>query len=427
MSMRFLIATAVLVLLLTAASPSEMASVPFAGAGIQQIARAGDTVGGTRIKPDAGFFVGGLNDQGRITFAANSVPNGQLLLQYSGEVLSPLVVPGGDAPGGKWSKNTQIRSPVCQNEQGSIVFAADLLTGGKSAVGTFQWDAPSGPVRLLALDGMVAAQSLTFAVGGSQTAVLNNAGDVALVGKVRNMAGQPRDGVFFLGRDGRLQPVVVPDQELPDGGQVLSAWLPSLNDAGPVALDVQIRNVPADRLYLWEQGLLTALPPLTKEVTRGLHFTGFTGVWLNNKNRNVLMAGHFHTLAGAANALYLLADGKMLPVAAPGQEMPGGGRFLTLQPQDPADLDTSLASGVSAANEAGQHAVLALLQGGATAAYLMDADRVGQGPGGRIGSRPVAGDRAEQPGAGRFHGEDRRRAGNAGPDDRGGGKVAAGG
>ena len=43
--------------------------------------------------------------------------------------------------------------------------------------------------------------------------------------------------------------------------------------------------------------------------------------------------------------------------------MPGGGNFLTLQQ-----------NGVSSANEAGQHAFLAFLQDGTTAAYGVDTD-----------------------------------------------------
>jgi hypothetical protein len=47
----------------------------------------------------------------------------------------------------------------------------------------------------------------------------------------------------------------------------------------------------------------------------------------------------------------------------PGQTMPGGGVFQSLQ-----------GGGVSFANQRGQHAFMALLDDGSTAAYLMDAD-----------------------------------------------------
>jgi hypothetical protein len=90
--------------------------------------------------------------------------------------------------------------------------------------------------------------------------------------------------------------------------------------------------------------------------------------WANNKNSNILLALNAD-FAGDADqveapiSLYLWADGVFTPVAVPGQTMPDGSKLLSVQ-----DF------GVSPPNELGQHALLAILTGGATAAYLMNPD-----------------------------------------------------
>jgi hypothetical protein len=221
---------------------------------------------------------------------------------------------------------------------------------------------------------MAAVRNLTFALGGGQTPVMNNQGGVALVAAIKNAQGQPQDGVFFLDREDRIEPMALPDQDLPDGSQIVSAWLPSLNDAGAAAMVVRTRNATVESLYRWEQGALRPLPPLTREATRGQHLASYTGIWINNRNRNVLVSAQLHGLSGASNSLFLITQDRQIPVAVPGSPMPGGGRFLTVQPQDPLRYGPSLATGVSAANSAGQHAFLALLEGYATAAYLMAPD-----------------------------------------------------
>jgi hypothetical protein len=364
----------VVLLLLPIVARQQATSAPPAGVHLVPVARGGDQIGDLRIKADSSLFVGSLNNQDQISFVAESAAGGQLFLQADAGRLTPIVVPGGTAPDGLWSKKVVIRSPVSMDQSGDAVFSADVNTGDRLDLGTFRWDHQTGQVRPLALDGMAAVQNLTFALGGGQTPVMNNQGEVALVAAVKNTQGQAQDGVFFLGRDSQIQPLVLPDQDLPDGSQVVSAWLPSLNDAGTVAMVVRPRSATVESLYRWEEGTLRRLPSLSREATRGRHLAGYTGIWINNRNRNVLLSAQIHGLSGTSNSLFLLTEDKEIPVAVPGQVMPGGGRFLTVQPQDPLKYGPSLATGVSAANAAGQHAFLALLEGYTTAAYLMAPD-----------------------------------------------------
>jgi len=48
---------------------------------------------------------------------------------------------------------------------------------------------------------------------------------------------------------------------------------------------------------------------------------------LNSKNRNVAVTARLEGQEDSLSALYLWQDGRLKPVAIPGQEMPGGGQL----------------------------------------------------------------------------------------------------
>jgi hypothetical protein len=342
---------------------------------IQPIVSLGDPVGGVRIKPNGAFFVGGINDSGQVLFVADSAGGGQMLVQYADDQLIPIAMPGGNAPGGTWSPKVSITCPVSINRFGSAVFAADVTAGGQSAVEMFRWEAEARQVTPVMTPGIAAVRNLTFATGGGSGPTINDRNEIALVAAVRSADGKAGNGVFYLGEDGRPQPVALPDEALPDGGQILLARMPSLNDAGVMALLARSHMGVLDRLLIWERGALSQIPPPDAKTLGSRHLVSFTGIWVNNQNPNVLLAAHLHDLSGASNALYLFTGGGYMPVVVPGQRMPGGGVFQTIQPQDPGSQDTSLATGVSAANDMGQHVVVAALADRlTTAAYRMDPD-----------------------------------------------------
>jgi hypothetical protein len=351
-------AVAALLLLIPTASRAQVAYQ------FQPIIRQGDPVANTRVRDDGAFLIGGLNDNGQMLFAADSAAGGQMLLQSGSSIFAPLVVSGAAAPGGQWSGRTILRLPLSMNRQGSAVFPADVKVGHRSTAGIFRWDYPAHQMISVALKGTAALDTLLFEVSDGSPVVLNNSGDIALAVAVSDTAGQEaaQNGVFFLGRDGQLLPVALPGQVLPDGPTAAWASFPSLDDTGRVACLVRPRNDDRSLPYVWEHGALTPLPTSSVTAPPWTLLYGFIGIWLNNKNRNALLAAHLHSLAGHFYGIYLLTGDTPTPVAVLGQEMPGGGRFLTLQDQ-----------GVSDANAAGQHAFLATLEDGTTAAYLMDA------------------------------------------------------
>lgn len=365
---------AVTLLILTLVSPGvAQAQTTYK---IQPIVSAGDKVGDPPIKVGSYLSVGTLNDVGQIIF--DTLPSGtssfaeQSEVQYTNGKFALLLVGGRDAPGGKWPTDVGTWDPVSMNQQGNLVFAAQITLGGKTSSGTFLWDFQEQKLTAVVLKGMPAVNTLTFADGGGWAPVINNHNDIALVAQVKNAAGLAQNGVFFLGRDGKLVTVALPDQALPGGAKLVRAWLPSINDAGLVAF---LARQEGDRQgpfsgYFWEQGTITPLLRIDADAPGGGKLADVRGVWLNNKNRNVLVHARVQDSNGnPLNGLYLLANGKLTPVAVTGQEMPGGGKFQNIQ----VGLGDGWPTGVSFANDAGQHAFLAVLDDKTTAAYLMDA------------------------------------------------------
>jgi hypothetical protein len=340
---------------------------------IQPIVKQGDTVAGVTIRANADFEIGTLNDNGQIIFETEDAnrDGSEVLIQYADGRFTPILVGGGDAPGGKWPHRAGAPSPGSMNQRGNVAFAVAELTEvlGPVPFGVFLWDAQAQTVSTVALQGMPALNSLTFEVGTANSyhvPSLNSTNEVALPASVRAAAGRVHDALFFLGRDGKLLPVALPDQDLPGGGKLVSASFPSLNDAGGIAFSARRQGDDGDSAYVWEKGTITPLAVVGTDAPGGGKFTG-VAVRVNNKNPNVLVVEGFTDPPDPSRpgALYLFANGKLTPVLVAGQEMPGGGTFKNLQ--------LSLYS-VSFANDAGQHAILAQLEDGATAAYLMDVD-----------------------------------------------------
>ena len=123
-------------------------------------------------------------------------------------------------------------------------------------------------------------------------------------------------------------------------------------------------NRAGEGAYLWENDTITPLAISGQKVPGG-QINFFRFAWVNDANQNVLIVARLNDNKKGPFALYQYAGGALTPVAVPGQEMPGGGKLK--------DIPLSKL-GVSPANDRGQHAFIATLEDGATAAYLMDAD-----------------------------------------------------
>jgi hypothetical protein len=337
---------------------------PASGMQLRPIVHLGDRVAGTPIATDGSFEVGPLNDAGQLCFSADAESGGHLLVQSAGDSLTPIVAPGQAGPLGTWPDNLWFDAPMSMNAQGDVLFSGLLVSVGSDTTGgTFLWERATQRLSPIALPGMsfVPGQILAWAAGPAPA--INRTDETALVVNVRNAAGRDYPGVFLRSSEGRLTPVALPDQALPGGGKIAYAWQSCLTDVGVIGLLAQPQGADRASPYLWEQGTLRPLPVPEVTPPPGLIFLGFDRIWLNNRNRSVLLSGHLHGAGEQHISLYRFAEGQLEPIVLPGQEMPGGGRFATVQ-----------ALGVSAANELGQHAFLATLADGATACYLLEPD-----------------------------------------------------
>jgi hypothetical protein len=331
---------------------------------IQPILKVGDTVGSFTIPADYVLYAGPLTDSGKLAIGVGTIAGKkpELLVQYADGKLTTLVGPGLDGPAGPWPENVTVWWPFGMNQSGNIAFvAADKST----PIGTFLWDDQAKQFTTIAVKGMPAVNNLVFETGGSSPTVINNAGDGAFMADVLNTAGKPKPGIFFHGRDGKLQAVALPEQQLPEGAKVSDPWLFSISDAGVVAFRSGFPLSSAG-LYLWEQGAITRVAGIGTTTVGGAKLTAIVGGWGNNRNRSVLVVASVgKNCCPYPHGLYRFAEGTLTPLVTPGQEMPGGGKLKNLL------WDNAL---VSQANDLGQHVFLATLDDGAQAAYLLDAD-----------------------------------------------------
>ncbi len=325
----------------------------------QPIITLGDKVGSPPLHTSEGLWVGALNDSGQIAFVTGNSTGGPLLLRYVNGQFAPIVVAGQIFPLGTWPPLSVVWSPVSMNQSGSIAFSVLDQQAG-AALGTFVWNPKTQQVTPIALKGMSASGNLTFVAGGGPSPAINNHNDIAFVADVKNAGGEIQSGVFLQSGDGKLQPVALPDQALPDGGQIQSASHPSLNDNGAVAFLAIRKGDTATSAFVWANGMIAPVAAAGGAAPGGGNFSGIWGAWVNNKNPNVLVEANVKSLT-AAHSLYLFTGDTLTPVAAAGKNLPGG----TLK---------GVEGGVSAANDAGQHVFLAALTDKTTAAYLLNAD-----------------------------------------------------
>jgi hypothetical protein len=337
---------------------------------VQPLIKAADPAVNLRATSIGAFEIGTLNDSGQLVFGYDDGKGDTLFLYTEGRFI-PFVVGGTQAPGGAWVDNPSSSYPISMNQLGNVAFSADLTVAEETSWGTFLWDNQAKKVTPVAIAGMPAVQNRTL--GGTDTIpVINNRNEIVFDAGLKNAAGEEQAGVFILGQDGKLLPVALPDQDLPGGEKVLLAHFPSLNDAGAVAFLARRQSGGREGAYLWEQGALTPVAVAGADAPGGGKFDALTAVRLNNKNRATLLTAR---LQGQTNTgLYLYADGKLRPVALPGQEMPGGGKFRTLNTIAPQYLWYGYPYEVSYGNDLGQYAFVAVLEGGATAAYRVEAE-----------------------------------------------------
>jgi hypothetical protein len=327
---------------------------------IRAIVKQGDAIGPVTIKPNGDFEVGTLNDRGQLTFVTDTTPPNEALVLYTGGQLLPIAYAGGDAPGGKWpARSFIVWSNVSMNQLGNIVFAPGTAS---ATAGTYLWESDTQKVTPVALNGQPAANNLTFVDAGgagSSAPVINNFGEIAFPAIVKNSAGKNQPGLFFQGRDGKLLPVALPDQEMPDGHKIVFAFDPQINDAGTVTFLARREGENTNSAYLWDKGPITPLAAAGTDTPGGGKFADVYGIWLNNASRSVLALAPLKR--SSPGGLYRIANGQVTPLVLPGQDLPDGVKLVEI-------------NAISFPNDAEQYALLARRSDGTRAAYLLAPD-----------------------------------------------------
>jgi hypothetical protein len=286
---------------------------------VRVIAREGDAFG-DRTFAD-GFHVGQLNDNGQIGLVVgNSDQNDGALVQYSGGRFIPVAVAGGPAPNGQtWPADLGFWVPISMNESGNIAFAVGMEGD------VYFWDSKAQTVIPIALPGMAAANSLTFAAGGDHGgATINNQDEIAFVGFVKK-SGQLHSGAFVRRPDGQIQAIALPGDSLPGrAGKLVETGGVTINDNGLVSLAAVGTQGGPMKIYLWENGVTrvvaeagTVLPGFGKYFG-GIHF----GV---NNQGSVLIDAVVKDNSPFGMSLW--KDGQFTTVLLPDQPLPGGGNY----------------------------------------------------------------------------------------------------
>jgi hypothetical protein len=337
---------------------------------IQPIVAIGDTIAGVRISGGLGACA--LGDTGDLLFIANPSSGGEALFYAANGTFIPIALGGQDAPGGKWPKGLDLR-PAAMNSRGTAVFAGGVTMGGVTGWGIFRWDRTTQQVTPVALPGTPAVNGLTFLTGPiPDYPAINNRDEIAFSLFVQDAAGKAQQAAFFVGADGKLLPIVLPDQTLPDGKRMLRAGIDvSVNDPGMAAFRVRREgDAPDDTsAYLWDlSGSLTSIAVVGEAAPGGGTIARVSVVYLNNKDRSALVVASTSTQP-KQRGLYRFTEGRLTPLLVPGEEMPGGGKLKTIpQGATAAGVWTK----ISRANEAGQHVFIAELEGGEQGLYRLE-------------------------------------------------------
>ena len=141
--------------------------------------------------------------------------------------------------------------------------------------------------------------------------------------------GTKGSGLFLLGHDGTWQPILVPGQVLPNGKKLFEEGFrpAALDDAGDVLFGARGSGQANYTVYLWRQGkVTTVLAPGAQAPAGKISQIGYVG--FRNVNNEIVVSAAVGT--ATAQGIYRVVDGQPIPVAVPGQSMPGGGSTVPL-------------------------------------------------------------------------------------------------
>ena len=316
--------------------------------------------------PGGDFFITdfeprGINSRGDVAFNADVVPGEGVFLATRGGIIQTLrsgdAAPGGGTvDGGAWNASL--------NESGdvSVAFQLDpfLFPEGTNA-GIYRFDADSSTVSAVMTPGVTPAPGGGFFQGSSalRSTVVNNSGTVLFDGMIPtadgiHIQGEPYIGlgvgIFEADKKGSISSVVSPGDPAPGGGTFDFAANGYINSGGDVAFGAHIASDPCnsnvsqmllircyESVYVKKKGTgeITSIAHQGDPAPGGGTYRLAFGPVINNGG-DIVFIGDLTPAPDFLQdlAVFLNVGGVTVPIARPGDPMPGGGNLATAAPPD---------------------------------------------------------------------------------------------
>jgi hypothetical protein len=286
----------------------------------------------------ADFEAGELNSSGQFAFLAE--PGGaEKIFLWDGttarQIGGPsLKTPDGGVPTGN------VYSPPSINDAGKVVLGQTVELDGERSEYILLYDAKTDMSTILAKKEMPAPGGGTFSYGGVAVPTrvfgdINNLDEVVFSnGVVPADGGDAHDAVFLSAR-GQSSVIAREGTTLPDGGRVLNAWWPRINEAGQVSFVANTAQNENYGVYLWDKGTITTIVKPDADVA-GVKVAQAKWAVIGNGG-DIVFVGEVGVADGGADiatqntGVFLFSKGKLITVAKPGDPLPGGGTLRAIE------------------------------------------------------------------------------------------------
>jgi hypothetical protein len=336
---------------------------------VQVLATLGDPAAGPG---HAGFLIndfepGGFTNNGTVAFGADlgttSDPSSfigeAIYLRDNQGKVTRLAGSTDAAPGGGTYGGDGFFGPVSLNNQGDVAFAFHLdpsmfpigVNGG-----LFRYSHATNAVTPVVTPFVTPAPGTGAAFQGATfDYTLTDNGNLFFDGIVKTDKGihlstEPYtglgEGIYLADKAGHVSSVLVPGDTAPGGGKFDYVLGPAVNASGDMAFEAHVAGEPATLPFFAPQSVfIDAINSVylrdgaTGKLTSVAHygdpapgtggtFYGAYGAQINSTG-DVIFIGNL-TADYAIDGLFRYSKGATIPIAVPGQAMPGGGHLATV-------------------------------------------------------------------------------------------------
>jgi hypothetical protein len=290
-----------------------------------------------------------INNRSEVAFAADLTTGGEgVFLARKGQI-SEIMRSGQPAPGGG-TFGALVWGHTDLNGKGDVAFAFALdpftFPLGMNS-GIYRFTHATGTLSAVMVPGVTPAPGGGTFQGAFLHASINNRGDIAFAGIVPTTAGISGDlgiGVFLADKKGQISSVLSPGDPAPGGGTFDFAENPWINDKGDIAFGAHVAGeecidlgVPqsvrifcAESVYVKKaaSGEIQSIAHQGDPAPGGGTYRLAFGPVLNNRG-DIAFIGDLTPApaVGEDLAVFLHSKGETVPVARPGDPMPGGGNL----------------------------------------------------------------------------------------------------